>query len=194
MSDLFGIPDPPRLVDVITELKRELAMRRRVYPKWAATGQHGLDETIAAWRIQCIEVAIAALEARVFDAGPRMPREPGVGHARAPYYSPPADSAEDRLAHVLSEILNMNAPVGWERYRGAAACLLADEVARDLFANVARTEEGAVGREHDGAREGRRIPSPGSPDPGDQSIAEPADLGEECPRCGELRHACRCQP
>ena len=38
-------------------------------------------------------------------------------------YQAPTDS-RDRLAHILSEVMNDDAPIGWESYRGYAECLL----------------------------------------------------------------------
>ncbi len=35
------------------------------------------------------------------------------------------DDPTDRMAHYLSELLNDNAPMGWERYRLAAGILIA---------------------------------------------------------------------
>lgn len=33
----------------------------------------------------------------------------------------------DEIAHILSEIMNDNAPIGWERYRGFAGFVLHNE-------------------------------------------------------------------
>lgn len=41
------------------------------------------------------------------------------------YSRPNMNDATDRLAHMLSEMHNDNAPIGWERYRGLANLLLA---------------------------------------------------------------------
>lgn len=41
------------------------------------------------------------------------------------YSKPNMSNATDRLAHLLSEIHNDNAPIGWERYRFLASALLA---------------------------------------------------------------------
>ncbi|WP_400194074.1 hypothetical protein [Hymenobacter sp. B81] len=51
--------------DVLTELKRELAMRHRHYPDWVRQGKHGLTREIAALRIAVLERAIQMLEAQV---------------------------------------------------------------------------------------------------------------------------------
>ena len=53
-----------------------------------------------------------------------------------PIYSRPTASLEDRLAHILSEIMNDNAPIGWERYRGPATCLLANQEVRQIFRDL----------------------------------------------------------
>lgn len=41
------------------------------------------------------------------------------------YTKPDMTKPEDALAHALSEIMNDSAPMGWERYRFPASCLLA---------------------------------------------------------------------
>ena len=54
-------------------------------------------------------------------------------------YSPPTDSDQDQVAHILSELLNDNAPIGWERYKYAADCLLRSEAFKRLYtAKLAR--------------------------------------------------------
>ena len=53
------------------------------------------------------------------------------------FYTRPSDSNIDQMAHILSEIMNDNAPIGWERYRGFAACLLANKDAQKLMADAA---------------------------------------------------------
>lgn len=40
------------------------------------------------------------------------------------YSAPDFTKATDRLAHILSEMHNDNAPLGWERYRGLANMLM----------------------------------------------------------------------
>lgn len=50
------------LEDVIKELKRELATRRSVYPRWVEFGK--LSQATADHRIKAIEVAIENLEAQ----------------------------------------------------------------------------------------------------------------------------------
>ena len=40
------------------------------------------------------------------------------------YGRPNMEDPVDRLAHYLSEIHNDNAPLGWERYRSTAECLI----------------------------------------------------------------------
>jgi len=41
------------------------------------------------------------------------------------YAKPDMTNATDRLAHMLSEMHNDNAPLGWERYRSLANMLMA---------------------------------------------------------------------
>jgi hypothetical protein len=41
------------------------------------------------------------------------------------YSKPNMDDATDRLAHMLSEMHNDRAPIGWERYRSLANLLMA---------------------------------------------------------------------
>ena len=41
------------------------------------------------------------------------------------YSKPNMDDPKDRLAHILSEMHNDNAPLGWERYRFLASMLMA---------------------------------------------------------------------
>ncbi len=41
------------------------------------------------------------------------------------YSQPDLTNTVDRLAHILSEMHNPSAPIGWERYRGLATLLLA---------------------------------------------------------------------
>lgn len=48
------------------------------------------------------------------------------------YYTKKVD-LEDRLAHILSEISNDAAPIGWTKYRFEAGCLLAAEDVRKIF-------------------------------------------------------------
>lgn len=45
----------------------------------------------------------------------------------------PDDSPEERLAFILSEIMDDSAPIGWEKYRGAACCLLHNKEAREII-------------------------------------------------------------
>lgn len=40
------------------------------------------------------------------------------------YGHPDFSKPKDALAHSLSEIINDGAPLGWEKYRGPASCLL----------------------------------------------------------------------
>lgn len=48
-------------------------------------------------------------------------------------YETPADTPRDKLAFLLSEIMNDSAPLGWTRYRGYAACLLASDKLREIL-------------------------------------------------------------
>lgn len=41
------------------------------------------------------------------------------------YSKPDLTNATDRLAHMLSEMHNERAPIGWERYRSLANLLMA---------------------------------------------------------------------
>lgn len=50
----------PNLQQTINELKRELGVRRGVYPGWVANGK--LTQQAADYRIACIEEAIGSLE------------------------------------------------------------------------------------------------------------------------------------
>jgi hypothetical protein len=47
-------------------------------------------------------------------------------------YTAPTNSQEDRIAHALSEILNDNAPIGWEKYKYAARYLLEHWEIKDI--------------------------------------------------------------
>ena len=61
-DDLFAGDNRPR-VDMrmaITELKRELLIRRTHYPRWIKTGR--IPEDIAKHRIECLEFALKALD------------------------------------------------------------------------------------------------------------------------------------
>jgi hypothetical protein len=54
------------------------------------------------------------------------------------YSRPNMSNATDRLAHMLSEMHNDRAPIGWERYRSLASLLMskfpiADIVVEDRF-------------------------------------------------------------
>lgn len=57
-TDLLG----PTLDDAIREVARELALRRRVYPKWCAAGR--MKQHQADWQIACLEAALERLEAQ----------------------------------------------------------------------------------------------------------------------------------
>ncbi len=48
------------------------------------------------------------------------------------YTVPDDTNPRDRLAHMLSEMHNDNAPIGWERYRGLASLLLLKFPIRDI--------------------------------------------------------------
>lgn len=58
-DDMFGeLPLDERMV--LDELRRELLMRRNVYPKWIRNGK--IDEETATRRIRCMELAIQYIE------------------------------------------------------------------------------------------------------------------------------------
>ena len=50
----------PTISQQLAELRRELIMRRQVFPKWVASGK--LKERDADYRIACIEATIKLLE------------------------------------------------------------------------------------------------------------------------------------
>ena len=50
--------------DVLTELKRELAMREGCYPDWVRQGKYKLTKQVAAKRIAVLRHAIQLLEAQ----------------------------------------------------------------------------------------------------------------------------------
>lgn len=52
-------PMPPTIKEQIAELKRELQMRRSVYPNWINVGR--LRQDTAAHRLACIESTLAFL-------------------------------------------------------------------------------------------------------------------------------------
>jgi len=57
---------------VISDLKRELGMRRHLYPKWIREGR--IDEWKAKHQIACIEKAIEMIDPpapSLFDGAPR---------------------------------------------------------------------------------------------------------------------------
>ena len=56
-------------------------------------------------------------------------------------YRRPTNDPAERLAHVLSEIMNDSAPLGWERYIYPAECLLASDEARAAFGSGKRTKK-----------------------------------------------------
>lgn len=58
-DDLFGQTAPDKRM-VITELQRELAVRKNIYPHWTDTGR--ITATVAAHRIMCLQAAIVLLE------------------------------------------------------------------------------------------------------------------------------------
>ena len=51
----------PPTANVLVELRRELAMRERVYPRWVEDDR--IDQPTAAHRILCMRKAIALIEA-----------------------------------------------------------------------------------------------------------------------------------
>jgi hypothetical protein len=58
----------PPVADVVAELRRELAMRQRVYPRWVASGK--LTATDMQRRISLLEAAIALIEC---EQAPELP-------------------------------------------------------------------------------------------------------------------------
>jgi len=50
----------PTISQQLTELRRELVIRRQVFPKWVAA--HKLTQRDMDYRIACIEATIALLE------------------------------------------------------------------------------------------------------------------------------------
>ena len=61
-DNMFPEPtaDQVPLTPIIVELKRELAMRKSVYPKWVSAGK--IDPQVAAARVLYIEAAILRLD------------------------------------------------------------------------------------------------------------------------------------
>ena len=55
--------DPNSREGVLNELRRELAMRQRVYPRWVADGRLRQDDM--DHRIACLKMAIAVVEAHM---------------------------------------------------------------------------------------------------------------------------------
>jgi hypothetical protein len=51
------------------------------------------------------------------------------------YSKPDMTNATDRLAHMLSEMHNDRAPIGWERYRFLADLLMAKFPIKDVVCN-----------------------------------------------------------
>lgn len=56
----LDIDQPPDLTEQLAELERELAIRRRVYPRWVADGQ--LRKDVAEYRIRVLEAAIETVK------------------------------------------------------------------------------------------------------------------------------------
>lgn len=55
----------PTLNEVLKELNRELATRKRVYPDWTRGAMPKLTKTQAEHRIACIEVAILKVQSAI---------------------------------------------------------------------------------------------------------------------------------
>lgn len=53
--------------EIIKELKREISMRHRVYPKWVHSGRMKADD--AKWRIERMQAALDHFEALPADQG-----------------------------------------------------------------------------------------------------------------------------
>lgn len=64
MSSYLGPFPKVGTTDVLTELKRELAMRERCYPDWVRQGKYQLTRDVAALRIAVLRHAITLLEAQ----------------------------------------------------------------------------------------------------------------------------------
>lgn len=60
MSENLWDEDPIDKRMVLEELKRELAMRRNVFPAWVKNGR--LDQATADHRIRCLQEAIKMIE------------------------------------------------------------------------------------------------------------------------------------
>lgn len=60
----------------IAELRREIAMRRRLYPQWVANNR--LTQEAASRQIDCLEATLARLQAI---KGERAPSLPGLDGA-----------------------------------------------------------------------------------------------------------------
>jgi len=58
MSDLFPSPSPDdiRALDKVNEIKREIAVRQRVYPRWVS--QHKITERLADYRIIVLQAIL----------------------------------------------------------------------------------------------------------------------------------------
>lgn len=63
MADPLSLfaPAPPNLAEQIACVRREIAMRRRVYPRWQADGKISAEK--ARHELACMEAALATLEA-----------------------------------------------------------------------------------------------------------------------------------
>lgn len=54
----------PTRAEILIELRREMKMRERVYPRWVAEGK--MDQAAADHRIAAIKAACSDFEARYF--------------------------------------------------------------------------------------------------------------------------------
>lgn len=61
MADSRGMSSHPSLAEQLAELRREFAVRQRVYPRWVSTKRMTQDE--ATHSLACLQAAIASLEA-----------------------------------------------------------------------------------------------------------------------------------
>ena len=58
-QELIKLP-PVRLLDCQAEIRRELEMRRSVYPRWVKEGK--VDQYTADWRIKVLEGVLETLD------------------------------------------------------------------------------------------------------------------------------------
>jgi hypothetical protein len=64
------------LDDQVKEVKREIAMRKRVYPRWVAQGK--MDKALADKKLAIMEAALATLEDLQAKVEALDPRQQGL--------------------------------------------------------------------------------------------------------------------